>query len=80
VAHLGHRRQIYFFPNPFKALYYGVDDSLSGKELPAAKDVEYVVLPRALGEELSWVWAGFRSQFKEIDSNQFWQLFQRVQP
>jgi len=80
TAHLGHRRQIYFFPNPFKALYYGVDDSLSGKALPAAKDVEYVVLPRALGEELAWVWAGLRPQFKEIDSNQFWQLFQRVQP
>jgi uncharacterized membrane protein len=80
TAHLGHRRQIYFFPNPFKALYYGVDDSLSGQPLPAAKDVEYVVLPRALGEELSWVWAGVRAQFTEIDNNQFWQLFQRVQP
>ena len=80
TAHLGHRRQIYFFPNPFKALYYGVDDSLAGKPLPAAKDVEYVVLPRALGEELSWVWAGVRSQFQEVDSNQFWQMFKRVQP
>jgi uncharacterized membrane protein len=80
TAHLGHRRQIYFFPNPFKALYYGVDDSFSNRALPAAKDVEYVVLPRALGEELAWVWAGLRPQFKEIDSNQFWQLFQRVQP
>ena len=80
TAHLGHRRQIYFFPNPFKALYYGVDDSLSGKALPAAKDVEYVVLPRALGQELSWVWEGVRPQFKEIDSNQFWQVFQRVKP
>jgi uncharacterized membrane protein len=80
TAHLGHRREIYFFPNPFKALYYGVDDSLSGKALPAAKDVEYVVLPRALGQELSWVWEGVRPQFKEIDSNQFWQVFQRVKP
>jgi hypothetical protein len=37
-------------------------------------------LPRALGEELSWVWAGVRSQFQEVDSNQFWQMFKRVQP
>jgi uncharacterized membrane protein len=80
TAHLGHRRQIYFFPNPFKGLYYGVDDSMSGKPLPAAKDVEYVVLPRALGEELSWVWAGVRSQFEEVKSNQFWQVFKRVEP
>ena len=80
TAHLGHRRQIYFFPNPFKALYYGVDDSLEGKELPAAKDVEYVVLPKALGEELRWDWARVSNQFEEIDSNQFWQVFQRRQP
>ena len=80
TAHLGHRQQVYFFPNPFKALYYGVDDSLAGKELPAAKDVEYVILPRALGEELRWEWARVSSQFTEINSNQFWQVFQRVQP
>lgn len=80
TAHLGHRRQIYFFPNPFKALYYGVDDTWEGKELPAAKDVEYVILPRALGEELRWEWARVSNQFEEIDSNQFWQVFQRRQP
>ena len=80
TAHLGHRRQVYFFPNPFKALYYGVDDSLEGKELPAAKDVEYVILPRAMGEELRWDWARVSDQFEEIDSNQFWQVFKRRQP
>ena len=80
TAHLGHRQQVYFFPNPFKALYYGVDDSLAGKELPAAKEVEYVILPKGLGEELRWEWARVSSQFKEIESNQFWQVFQRIQP
>ncbi len=80
TTHLGHRRQIYFFPNPFSGLYYGVDDSLSGKVLPAAKDVEYVVLPRAMSEQLRWTWATVSGEFEEIDSNQFWQLFKRIQP
>ncbi len=80
TTHLGHRQQIYFFPNPFKALYYGVDDSLEGKPLPEASEVEYVVLPRALGEELLWDWSEVSNQFSEIDSNQYWQLFRRVKP
>ena len=80
TTHLGHRRQIYFFPNPFSGLYYGVDDSLSGKVLAAAKDVEYVVLPRAMSEQLRWTWATVSGEFEEIDSNQFWQLFKRLQP
>lgn len=80
TTHLGHRRQIYFFPNPFSGLYYGVDDSLAGKVLPAATDVEYVVLPRGMTEQLRWTWASVSGEFEEIDSNQFWQLFRRIQP
>lgn len=45
---MAHRKEVYFFPNPFKALYYGVDDSLNGQRIPAADRVEYVVLPKSM--------------------------------
>ncbi|MEY3805729.1 MAG: hypothetical protein RIR69_541 [Actinomycetota bacterium] len=77
VTFLAHRKEVYFFPNPFRALYYGVDGSLEGTRLPAADRVEYVVLPRNLNDELRWDWSLVSSDFVEIDSNEFWQVFRR---
>lgn len=77
VTFLAHRKEVYFFPNPFRALYYGVDSSLEGKRLPAADRVEYVVLPRNLNDELRWDWSLVSSDFVEVDSNEFWQVFRR---
>jgi uncharacterized membrane protein len=42
TTHLTHRAQVYEFPTPFYATYYG-DDSMRGKWLPIADDVEYVL-------------------------------------
>lgn len=78
VTFLAHRKQVYFFPNPFRALYYGVDDSLGGTRLPAADDVEYVVLPRILNQELRWDWSMVSADFVEVESNTYWQLFRRL--
>lgn len=78
VTFLAHRKQVYFFPNPFRALYYGVDDSLGGTRLPAADDVEYVVLPRTLNQELRWDWSMVSADFVEVESNTYWQLFRRL--
>lgn len=78
VTFLAHRKEVYFFPNPFRALYYGVDDSLAGTRLPAADRVEYVVLPRGLNDELRWDWAMVSAEFEEIESNTSWQLFRRI--
>jgi uncharacterized membrane protein len=41
-AHLTHRLEVYDFPNPWVANYWG-DDSLKGQRLPAADRVEYVI-------------------------------------
>ncbi len=77
VTFLAHRKEIYFFPNPFRAVYYGVGTSLEGTRLPAADRVEYVVLPRALNDALKWDWAAVSHEFEEIDSNLYWQIFRR---
>jgi uncharacterized membrane protein len=77
VTFLAHRKEVYFFPNPFRALYYGVDSSLEGTRLPAADRVEYVVLPRSLNEQLRWDWSLVSADFEEVDSNTYWQMFRR---
>lgn len=77
VTFLAHRKEIYFFPNPFRAVYYGVGTSLEGTRLPAADRVEYVVLPRNLNDALKWDWAAVSGEFVETDSNEYWQVFRR---
>lgn len=77
VTFLAHRKEIYFFPNPFRAVYYGVGTEVEGKRLPAADRVEYVVLPRMLNEALRWDWAEVSGDFTEVSSNQYWQIFRR---
>jgi hypothetical protein len=77
VTFLAHRKEIYFFPNPFRAVYYGVGTELEGKRLPAADRVEYVVLPRLLNEALRWDWAEVSGDFVEVAGNQYWQVFKR---
>jgi hypothetical protein len=79
VTYLGHRKEVYFFPNPFRAVYYGVGTELEGKRLPAADRVEYVVLPRMLNESLRWDWAEVSADFEEVSGNQYWQIFRRKQ-
>lgn len=77
VTFLAHRKEIYFFPNPFRAVYYGVGTEVEGKRLPAADRVEYVVLPRTLNEALRWDWAEVSEDFEEVAGNQYWQVFRR---
>jgi uncharacterized membrane protein len=51
ASHLTHRDQVYVFPTPFSATYWG-DDSQKGQRLPMADDVEYVLdIPSILPEE-----------------------------
>lgn len=74
---MAHRKEVYFFPNPFKAVYYGVDDSLNGQRIPAADRVEYVVLPKSMSPELQWDWQLVRPEFELIKENQHWEVFRR---
>lgn len=78
TTHVTHRKEVYFFPNPFSALYYGVDSSLDGSRLPAADRVEFVVLPRILDPGLLAEWEKVKAEFVEFTSNKYWQVFRRA--
>ncbi len=50
VPHFDHREEIYMFPNPFKASYWGTFKT-EGQRLPFADRVEYILLPTILDSE-----------------------------
>ena len=78
VTFLAHRKEIYFFPNPFKASYYGVDDTWANKRLPAADRVQYVVLPKSLDPGQQEVWDSVKADFVVVKENSYWQVFRHV--
>jgi hypothetical protein len=80
TTHAAHRKDVYFFPNPFSTLYYGINDSEAGVRLPASDRIEYVVLPRYMAGGLREVWGWVKVDFVEVDSNLHWQVFQKKSP
>lgn len=78
TTHMAHRKEVYFFPNPFKASYYGVDDTWANKRLPAADRVEYVVLPKSLDTGQQEVWNSVKADFVVVKENSYWQVFRHV--
>jgi uncharacterized membrane protein len=77
TAHINHRKQIYQFPTPFRTTLYGVDNSLEGKRLPAADEVEYVVLPVSRDEQLEADWQAVSPDFELVRANIGWELYRR---
>ena len=64
TAHLAHREQIYLFPNPFSALYYGSDIvEMQGTRLAQSDDVEYVVLRSFMDDYLTVIWERERDAY-----------------
>ena len=80
TTHMAHREHVYFFPNPFKASYYGVDDSLGGKRLPIADRIEFVVLPKGLDQGQRETWDSVKAEFVVVKENMHWQVFRRISP
>jgi len=80
TTHAAHRKEVYFFPNPFSTLYYGLNDSEAGVRLPVSDRIEYVVLPRYMAGGLREVWNWVKVDFVEVDSNLHWQVFQKKSP
>ncbi|MGH8945420.1 MAG: DUF2079 domain-containing protein [Acidimicrobiia bacterium] len=79
TPHLARREEIYMFPNPFSASLYGTDVTREGSRLPAADDVEYVVLPTDLTilDQHQEVWLREQDAFEMVASNDHWSLYRR---
>ncbi len=61
-SHLTHRDQVYLFPTPFSAVYWG-DWSLEGQRLPVAEDVEYVLeMPDRLEGKAAAAFSGLAAE------------------
>ena len=78
VPALDHRTQIYMWPNPFKASYWGTFNQ-EGKPLPYASKIQYVVLPVSI-TTTDKTWQGVASQFHPVASNFIAVLYQRNRP
>ena len=79
TAQLARREQIYMFPNPFRAVLYGpnTDLEVARTRLPAADDVEYVVLPLQLDAPNQTDWDAVDADFEVAAQNQYWVLYHR---
>jgi uncharacterized membrane protein len=78
TAHLARREQIYMFPTPFRAVLYGPGTELEGQRLPAADEVEFVVLPVDRDVQLELDWREVNSEFELVRANDWWELYRRA--
>ena len=80
TPHLTRREQIYMFPNPFRVVLYGPDTSLESLRacLPAANDLEYVLLQAEVPETQTADWDKVKGDFEPAASNDSWVLYHRV--
>jgi uncharacterized membrane protein len=64
-----HREEVYMFPNPWKASYWGTFKQ-EGQRLPQADSVQYVMVPSALEGEPKAVLDSIRGEFEVIYDRQ----------
>lgn len=78
AAHLTHRTEIYQFPNPFRVVLYGPDISWENTRLPnRAERIDYLVLQVNKSEENQRDFDRISEAFVLVDSNDYWELWQR---
>ncbi len=65
------------WPNPFSTSYYGLPNQPGGVTLPVASQVQYVLLPQALGTDSPQVWTQIAPQFHVLAQNQTAVLYER---
>lgn len=80
TPHLAHREQIYQFPNPFRVVLYGVDRAMEDDRacLPAANDLQYVMLQATVPDNLQADWVAVAPDFEVVAHNEYWVLYHRV--
>ncbi len=77
ASHLAHRTQIYQWPTPFAARYWGTLHE-EGQRLGVADQVTYVMISNTDARPDAPVWASIRQSFRLVISEGGFSLFQRV--
>jgi uncharacterized membrane protein len=78
VPHLDHRRQVYEFPVPWHAQYWGTFTQ-EGQRLPQADDVQYVIVPPSIPDQTSQdVLDSLRTDFRPIYRSPYVVVLQRM--
>ena len=78
TPHLAYRSEIYQFPNPFRVVLYGVDNSLEGTRLADRADgVDYVVVQRVREGAEAYDFESIQVAFDLEYSNEHWEIWRR---
>jgi hypothetical protein len=77
VSHLDHRLQIYQWPTPFKANYWGLYKQ-EGQRLPVSGQVRYVVLPSFLFGEDQTVFSSIAPDFELVAEGGGVSVYRRI--
>jgi uncharacterized membrane protein len=78
TPHVAYRNEIYQFPTPFRVVLYGPDPGIEGTRLDERADrVQYVMNPVAKDAQLTADWLAIEPAFVLVDSNEFWELYER---
>lgn len=78
TAQLARRERIYAFPVPFRRSLYGLDAFAEGDVLPFVSEIEYVILPKMMDDQMSQVWSEVSSGFEITYANSWWTVYLRV--
>lgn len=78
APHMSNRREVYFFPNPFRAFYYGSDPTLNDTRRPEADSIQFVILPVQRETVVEEDWSRVVNEFRLVVANAYWQLYERV--
>jgi uncharacterized membrane protein len=76
IPQIDHRTEIYMFPNPWVASYWGTFKQ-EGKRLPQADRVQFIILPTNLDPKSTAVLNGLRTQFTTVYDRAGVQLLHR---
>jgi hypothetical protein len=77
TAQLARRERIYAFPVPFERALYGLDAFAAGDVLPFVGEIEYVVLPANMDDQMQAIWSPVQSDFEITYANSWWVVFKQ---
>ncbi len=75
---MARRERIYVFPTPYRRVLYGANVFAKGDRLDFAQEVQFVVLPRELDDEIRVDWLSEQVFFRLVYGNDWWMVYERL--